>query len=77
MSTVDEAINLVIKSKKLHAKGGLTLYKFAPNSMKVLHPVGAEDRTKKVVDLRHGNHVIERALGINWCIETASSSESH
>ena len=37
-----------------------------------MHAVDAEDRATKDVDLRHDDHVVERALDINWCIESHS-----
>ena len=50
-------------------KGGLTLHTFLTNSMAVLHAVDGEGQATKYVDLRHDDHVVEKALGINWCKE--------
>ena len=70
--TAEGAIALIEKSKKLCAQGGLRLHKFVSNSVTVLESIPPEDRAKGVkdLDLRQDPLPIERALGVQWCIES-------
>ena len=72
VSTEKEAINLVRKSKDLCAKGGLRLHKFISNSKTVLESIPKEDHAAGVkdLDLLHDALPLERALGVQWCIES-------
>ena len=55
------------------AKGGFKLPKFVSNSRKVMMSVPAEDRAMEIkgLDLVDSDKSpIERALGVEWCIES-------
>ncbi|XP_038055961.1 uncharacterized protein LOC119727951 [Patiria miniata] len=72
VSTSEEAIELITKTKDLCGRGGLRLHKFVSNSREVMEAVSPQDRAKgiKDLDLRHDSLPIERALGVHWCIES-------
>jgi hypothetical protein len=69
--SVEEAIQLVSKTQQLCAKHGLRLHKFASNSPDVLESIAPEDRVKSLqnMELTFGDNIIERTLGVEWCIE--------
>ena len=70
--TTSEAIDLITRTRELCARGGLRLHKFVSNSRAVIDSVAPEDRTKgiKDLDLRLDLLPIERALGVQWCVES-------
>ena len=70
--TAREAIALIENTKKLCKKGGLRLHKFTSNSKEVLGSIPVDDRAKclKDLDLQHCTLPVERALGVQWCVET-------
>ncbi|XP_022102427.1 uncharacterized protein LOC110985605 [Acanthaster planci] len=70
--TKHEATDLIQKTKDLCKRGGLRLHKFVSNSVEVIDAVALEDRAKgiKDLDLRFDSLPVERALGIQWCIES-------
>ena len=72
LPTTDEAINLIKKTRELCSRGGLRLHKFVSNSKAVINAVAPEDRAQSIkdLDLRHDILPIERALGVQWCIES-------
>jgi len=72
--TVPEAIKLIQNTRKLCAKGGLRLHKFTSNSREVLETIPEEERAKglKNLDLNQNSLPKERALGVQWCVETDS-----
>ena len=53
-------------------KGGLHLHKFISNSKAVIEHIPHEDRAKgiKDLDLLHDKLPVQRALGIQWCVES-------
>ena len=55
------------------AKGGFRLTKFVCNSRAVLKSIPVEERSKetRTLDLHRDLLPIERALGIQWCVESA------
>ena len=69
--TEKDAVQLVQAVKEMCAKGGFKLTKFVSNSSKVMS-VPAEDRAKEIkgLDLGSDKLPIERALGVEWCIES-------
>lgn len=72
VATEEEAIELIDKAQQLCAKGGLRLHKIISNSKQVLNAVKPEDRANELKDLNllsKDPMPIERALGIQWCIE--------
>ncbi|XP_046548628.1 uncharacterized protein LOC124258605 [Haliotis rubra] len=70
VATVDEAVNLIKKSKDLCEEGALNLHKFASNSKEVLMSIPPEDCAKGIsdVDIMCDSLPVERTLGVNWCI---------
>ena len=70
--TVEEAINLVDKSRAMCDRAGLRLHKFVSNVKEVIQHIEPEDRAKdlKDVNLISDKLPVERALGIYWCIES-------
>ena len=67
-----EAIDMIHKTKEMCGKGGLHLHKFISNSKAVIEHIPHEDRAKgiKDLDLVHDKLPVERALGIQWCVES-------
>ena len=53
------------------SRGGLHLHKFISNSKSVIEQITPEDRAKgiKDLDLLQDKLPVERALGIQWCVE--------
>ncbi len=72
LPNVEEAIEMVVASKEMCKSGGLRLHKFLSSSKEVIRAVPQEDRAKgiKDLDLLRDKLPIERALGIQWCIES-------
>ena len=54
------------------ARSGLRLHKFISNSKEVIESIPPEARAKKLkdLDLRQDILPMERALGVQWCVET-------
>ena len=54
------------------AKGGFRLTKFISNYRSVLESIPEEERSKqvKLLDLNYDDLPIERALGVQWCVES-------
>lgn len=70
--TPEAAISLVKNTKKLCKKGGFNLHKFVSNNMSVIEAIPNEDRSKDLQNLNITKDTlpIERALGVQWCIES-------
>ena len=66
------AIELIQGLSKACAHGGFNLTKFISNSHAVLECVPPEKRSKEARDLDLGNDrlPVERALGVQWCVES-------
>ena len=69
--TAEEAVTLIKNTKEMCQKGGLRLHKFVSNSKEVMAAVPPADRAEgiKDLDLLKDDLPIERALGIQWCVE--------
>ena len=69
-----DAIKLIKSTGKLFAKGGLRLHKFTSNSREVLETIPEDERAKglKNLDLYQKSLPMERALGVQRCVETDS-----
>ncbi|KAK3728019.1 hypothetical protein QZH41_000113 [Actinostola sp. cb2023] len=69
---VKEAIGLIENTKALCTEGGFNLHKFVSNSKEVIEAVPKEQRAKgiKDLDLTKDHLPIERALGVQWCVES-------
>ena len=70
--TAHQAIHLIENTTKLCRDGGLGLHKFVSNSKEVIEAIPIRDKSKAIqnLDLNFENLPIERALGIQWCIES-------
>ena len=71
VATVSEATSLIENTKSICTRGGMRLHKFISNSKEVIAKIAPDDRAKGVKDLDLHNDVlpIERALGVQWCVE--------
>ncbi|XP_073713144.1 uncharacterized protein [Misgurnus anguillicaudatus] len=69
---LEEAVHLIADVKSICQRGGFNLSKWATNSREVLSLIPVEDRAKEIMDLNLDKDKLptERALGLQWCIET-------
>ena len=67
-----EAIQLVKEARDLCKTGNLRLHKFITNNKKVLSTIPNQERAKGAddLDMALGEHKMERALGVQWCISS-------
>ena len=67
-----EAVSLVRQTKEMCRRGGFNLHKFTSNKREVIESIPVEDRAEgiKKIDLDCDSLPVERALGIQWCIES-------
>lgn len=72
METVNEANELITKTKAMCQKGGFNLHKFTCNRNEVIEDLPTEQRAKNIheIDLKCDALPIERALGVQWCVES-------
>ncbi|XP_057709746.1 uncharacterized protein LOC130927761 [Corythoichthys intestinalis] len=72
VDTEPQAIELVKEARELCSKGKLRLHKFISNSTKVLATLPSEECVvaAKDLDMALGEMHIERALGVQWCVES-------
>ena len=72
VETTSTAIKLIQNCRAMCSKAGLRLHKFTSNSKEVIHAVPPDDRAKGLqdLDLRCDPLLIERPLGIVWCVAT-------
>ena len=70
--SVGEAIDLIKGVKEMCKRGGFNLHKFTSNKKEVIAGVPVEDRAEeiKLLDLNHDKLPMERALGVQWCVES-------
>ena len=64
--------SLIKSTKCLLAKGGFNLHKFISNSKDVIEGIPKEQRASgiKELDLAKDGLPIERALGVQWCVQS-------
>lgn len=67
-----DAVSLIESTKTLCKKGGFHLHKIISNTHIVIETIPPNDRTKGIKDLVPNCDVlpIERALGVQWCVES-------
>lgn len=67
-----EAIQLVEDARKLCNTGKLRLHKFISNSKNVLESIPKEECAESVkhLDMAFGEPLMERALGVQWCVSS-------
>lgn len=72
VASEDEAVALIQEVRALCALGGFRVTKWTSNSRKVLASVPEEERASGVqnLDLDKDSLPLERALGVQWCIES-------
>ena len=70
VSSVKEAIDLLQNSRYLCARAGLKLHEVVSNKLEVLECLPESDRaTSKSINIRTDSLLLERALGVVWCIQ--------
>ncbi len=74
VDSVSDALSLIQRTKDLCSKGGLRLHKFVSNSKQVIENIAPSDRASGIRNLDPNKDCmpIERALGVEWCIESDS-----
>ena len=74
VASVEEAVTLIKGAKEMCRRGGFNLHKFVSNSKDVIEPIPVTDRAEgiKNIDLDHEALPMERALGVQWCVENDS-----
>ena len=72
VSTEVKAKEQIEGLRQVCAKGGFRLTKFICNRRSVLESIPEEERSKdvKTLDLNYDELPIERALGVQWCVES-------
>ncbi|XP_065097354.2 uncharacterized protein [Paramisgurnus dabryanus] len=72
IETTEDAIQLAREARELCAMGGLRLHKFVSNDRKVLESIPLSERANNVkdMDLSFDELPLERALGIQWDVES-------
>lgn len=67
-----EAIELIKEARELCSAGKLRLHKFISNSKKVLESIPKEECADSVKELDRdlGEPLLERALGVQWCVSS-------
>ena len=72
VSTAIQASALIKNTKSLLAKGDFNLHKFISNSKEVIETIPKEQRASgiKQLDLSRDILPIERALGVQWCVQS-------
>ncbi|KAJ8028733.1 hypothetical protein HOLleu_31057 [Holothuria leucospilota] len=70
--TVSQAVDLITRTTNMLKKGGVRLHKFISNSRLVLESIPEQDHAKvmKNLDFRCDTVPLERALGVQWCVES-------
>ena len=70
--SVDDAIKLVTDVKQMCNRGGFRLHKFVSNSKEVITRIPEPDRADgvKELDLDLDSLPLERAVGVQWCVES-------
>ena len=72
VDSIDKAKTLIRQTREMCAKGNLRVHKFVSNSIEVLESVPCSKRATdlKDLDLSLEYMPVERALGIQWCVES-------
>ena len=70
--SVDDAVKLVTDVKQMCNRGGFRLHKFVSNSKEGIRRIPEPDRADgvKELDLDLDSLPLERALGVQWCVES-------
>ena len=72
LPSVKEAVDLAESVKAMCDRGGFNLHKFTSNSKEVMRQIPEADRAEEIENLDFERDLMptERALGIQWCIES-------
>lgn len=70
VSSETEAIRLIEEARELCGTGKLHLHKFISNSREVLRTIPEEECAQSVRDLDLGEPLMERVLGVQWCVSS-------
>ena len=70
--SIHEAVTLISDVKQMCKSGGFNLHKFVSNSKDVIRRIPESDKADgvKELDLDLDSLPLERALGVQWCIES-------
>ena len=70
--TIEETVSLIRQTKEMCRRGGFNLHKFTSNKKEVIESIPVDDRAEgiKEIGLDCDSLPVERALGIQWCIES-------
>ena len=70
--SVSQAIALIQDTKKLCASGGFNLHKFLSNEREVIESIPKDQRAKEIKELDTTKDLlpVERALGVQWCVQS-------
>lgn len=71
MESVHDAITLIEDTKEMCRRGGFKLHKITSSHKEVIETIPIEDRAEGIqnIDLDKESLPMERALGVQWCIE--------
>ena len=71
---MEEAVTLIQNTKEMCRRGGFNLHKFTSNNKNIIEAIPVEDRAEEIknVDLDLEKLPMERALGVQWCIQSDS-----
>ena len=74
VASAEEAAMLIKDTKEMSKRGGFNLHKFVSNNKDVIESIPVEDRAKgiKNIHLDHQALPLERALGVQWWVESDS-----
>ncbi|KAK3738374.1 hypothetical protein QZH41_005730 [Actinostola sp. cb2023] len=72
VSTVEDAVSLIKDTRTLCSKGGFRLHKFTSNATEVIQSIPKQELADgmKNLDMDVETMPIERALGVQWCVES-------
>ncbi|KAL7852287.1 hypothetical protein SRHO_G00180720 [Serrasalmus rhombeus] len=74
VTSLEQALSLYHDLRKICQTGGFKLTKWISNSTEVLSKIPDEEKAQgnKDLDLDHNPFPIERALGVQWCVQSDS-----
>ena len=74
VASAEEAAMVIKDTNEMSKRGGFNLHKFVSNNKDVIESIPVEDRAKgiKNIHLDHQALPLERALGVQWWVESDS-----
>ena len=72
VASIEEAVELAKDIKEMCKRGGFNLHKFTSNRKEVIEQIPVSDRAEGIKHLDFSREALpmERALGVQWCIES-------